>query len=273
MMAKGASKAADAAARAASAAEQNAQRMAAESAEESAVASQDEAAAEALQSAYVPQVARELAAAKAAVARAAARAASRVERAAKTAGSVIKKAATTAGKAIYKASGIQSIVSCVTNPNLASCVRAAVTVVGLALTIATGGLSVGVEVGVDAATDAAADAATDMATDSAADATEDVTDETGGDALDSSRGAGGKVWDAMKVKTPGIQSCNWVSALSAAASAISPMLLCRGSEAGTSWEIRLWAPLLARSATPTSATLAALRLAPRRAWPTHSEAT
>jgi hypothetical protein len=31
-------------------------------------------------------------------------------------GSVIKKAATTAGKAIYKASGIQSIVSCVTNP-------------------------------------------------------------------------------------------------------------------------------------------------------------
>ena len=198
-------------------------------------------------------------------------------RAAKTAGSVIKKAATTAGKAICKASGIQSIVSCVTNPNLASCVRAAVTVVGLALTIATGGLSVGVEVGVDAAadaaTDAAADAATDMATDSAADATEDITDETGGDALDSSRGAGGKVWDAMKVKTPGIQSCNWVSALSAAASAISPMLLCRGSEAGTSWEIRLWAPLLARSATPTSATLAALRLAARRAWPTHSEAT
>jgi RHS repeat-associated protein len=204
MMAKGASKAADAAARAASAAEQNAQRMAAESAEESAVASQDEAAAEALQAAYVAQVARELAAARAAVARAAARAASRVVRAAKTAGSVIKKAATTAGKAIYKASGIQSIVSCVTNPNLASCVRAAVTVVGLALTIATGGLSVGVEVGVDAAadaaTDAAADAATDMATDSAADATEDITDETGGDALDSSRGVGGKMWDAMKVQ-------------------------------------------------------------------------
>ena len=70
-----------------------------------------------------------------------------------------------------------------TNPNLASCVRAAVTVVGLALTIATGGagavVDAGVDAAADAATDAAADAATDAATDSAADATEDVTDETG----------------------------------------------------------------------------------------------
>jgi hypothetical protein len=34
----------------------------------------------------------------------------------KTAATVVKRAAVTAGKAVYKASGIQSIVSCVTNP-------------------------------------------------------------------------------------------------------------------------------------------------------------
>ena len=139
-------------------------------------------------------------------------------------GSVIKKAATTAGKAIYKASGIQSIVSCVTNPNLASCVRAAVTVVGLALTIATGGagavVDAGVDAAADAATDAAADAATDAATDSAADATEDVTDTEGGGGL---KETAGDVWNKIK--------------------------LYRVSEGGHSWKTRLGAPLPARPAT------------------------
>jgi hypothetical protein len=135
-------------------------------------------------------------------------------------GSVIKKAATTAGKAIYKASGIQSIVSCVTNPNLASCVRAAVTVVGLALTIATGGAGAVVDAGIDAAADAAADAATDMATDSAADATEDVTDTEGGGGL---KETAGDVWNKIK--------------------------LYRVSEGGHSWKTRLGAPLPARPAT------------------------
>jgi hypothetical protein len=112
----------------------------------------------------------------------------------KTAATVVKRAAVTAGKAVYKASGIQSIVSCVTNPNLASCVKAAVIVGGPALSIATGGLSVGVEVAVDAA----ADAATDVAADAAADATEDVADTEGGGVLDSLKETAGDVWTKIK---------------------------------------------------------------------------
>jgi hypothetical protein len=87
----------------------------------------------------------------------------------------VKRVAVTAGKAVYKASGIQSIVSCVTDPSLASCVQAAVAVVGVALTVATGGAGAVLDVGLDAA----ADAATDVAVDTAADATEDVTEEGG----------------------------------------------------------------------------------------------
>jgi YD repeat-containing protein len=105
--------------------------------------------------------------------------------------------------------GIQSIVSCVTNPNLASCVRAAVTVAGLALTIATGGagavVDAGVDAAADAATDAAADAATDAATDSAADATEDVTDTEGGGGL---KETAGDVWNKIQpagTNRPGLQ--------------------------------------------------------------------
>jgi hypothetical protein len=73
-------------------------------------------------------------------------------------------------------------------------VKAAVTVGGLALSIATGGLSVGVEVGVDAA----ADAATDVAADAAADATEDVADTEGGGVLDSLKETAGDVWTKIK---------------------------------------------------------------------------
>jgi RHS repeat-associated protein len=174
-MSKGAADAADLAARVASAAERTAQRMAAYSAEESQIASRDEADAEGLSEAYAAQVARELAAARAAAERAAKEAAARVARAAKKAATVVKRVAVAAGKAVYKASGIQSIVSCVTDPSLASCVQAAVAVIGVALTIATGGAGAAVDVGLDAA----ADAATDVAVDAAADATEDVTEEGG----------------------------------------------------------------------------------------------
>ena len=98
--------------------------------------------------------------------------------------------------------------------------RAAVTVVGLALTIATGGAGAVVDAGIDAAADAAADAATDMATDSAADATEDVTDTEGGGGL---KETAGDVWNKIK--------------------------LYRVSEGGHSWKTRLGAPLPARPAT------------------------
>jgi RHS repeat-associated protein len=174
-LAKGAAGAASLAARIASSAERTAQQLAAYSAEESEIASRDEADAEALAEAYAEQVARELAAARAAAERAAAEAAARVARAAKTAATAVKRVAVTAGKAVYKASGIQSIVSCVTDPSLASCVQAAVAVIGVALTVATGGAGAVLDVGLDAA----ADAATDVAVDTAADATEDVTEEGG----------------------------------------------------------------------------------------------
>ncbi|HEY1734571.1 MAG TPA: RHS repeat-associated core domain-containing protein, partial [Acidimicrobiales bacterium] len=174
-LAKGAAGAASLAARIASSAERTAQQMAAYSAEESEIASRDEGDAEGLAEAYAAQVARELAAARAAAERAAAKAAARIARAAKAAASVVKKVAVTAGKAVYKASGIQSIVSSVTDPSLASCVQAAVAVVGVALTVATGGAGAALDVGLDAA----ADAATDVAVDAAADTTEDVTEEGG----------------------------------------------------------------------------------------------
>ena len=142
--------------------------------------------------------------------------------------------------------GIQSIVSCVTNPNLASCVRAAVTVVGLALTIATGGAGAVVDAGIDAAADAAADAATDMATDSAADATEDVTDTEGGGGLKETAGTCGIRYSPLEQTG---QDCGWGSVLPQAASAISQMELHQASEGGRSWKTRLGAPLRARPAT------------------------
>jgi RHS repeat-associated protein len=184
-LARGAANAADLAARVAASAEREAQEMAAYSAEESQIASRDAAEAESLSEAYAAQVARELAAARAAALRAAKAAAARIARAAKKAVTVIKRAAVTAGKAIYKASGIQSIVSCVTNPSMASCVKAAIAVVGVALTVATGGLGAVADVGLDAA----ADAATDVAVDAAADATEDAgTDVAEGAASDAAEG-------------------------------------------------------------------------------------
>jgi hypothetical protein len=149
--------------------------MAAYSAEESEIASRDEANAEGLSEAYAAQVARELAAARAAAERAAKEAAARVARAAKRAATVVKRVAVAAGKAVYKASGIQSIVSCVTDPSLASCVQAAVAVVGVALTVATGGAGAAVDVGLDAA----ADAATDVAVDAAEGASETAAEDAG----------------------------------------------------------------------------------------------
>ena len=175
-MARGAADAADLAARVASSAERTAQRMAAYSAEESEIASRDAADAEGLSEAYAAQVARELAAARAAAERVAKEAAARVARAAKKAATVVKRVAVAAGKAVYKASGIQSVVSCVTDPSLASCVKAAVAIVGVALTVATGGAGAAVDVGLDAAVDASTDVAVDAAEDASETAAEDASD-------------------------------------------------------------------------------------------------
>jgi len=59
-------------------------------------------------------------------------------------------------KAAYKYSGAQDVVSCVTDPNLASCVKAAATV---ALVVATGGEGEAEVVARDAAEQGGADAA------------------------------------------------------------------------------------------------------------------
>jgi hypothetical protein len=92
---------------------------------EAAVAAHDDAVVAKLTAAYAKQQARKLAKA----ARAAARA---VKKAAKK----LAHAAVTVAKAAYKYSGAQDVVSCVTNPHLSSCVKAAVTV---ALVVATAG--------------------------------------------------------------------------------------------------------------------------------------
>ena len=99
--------------------------LAAVAAREAAVAAYDDALVARLTAAYARQQARKLAKAARAVARA-------VKKAAKK----VAHAAVAVAKAAYKYSGAQDVVSCVTNPHLSSCVKAAVTV---ALVVATAG--------------------------------------------------------------------------------------------------------------------------------------
>jgi RHS repeat-associated protein len=155
-VAEGAATAAQIAARVADAAEHTAQVLAAYAAQEEAIAARYQAEATSLAAAYARQVARELAAA----ARAAARA---VKKAAKVAGRI----AVVVAKAAYKYSGAQDIVSCVTNPTLSSCVKAALTVALVVGTLGEGEVEV-------VAIDAAEDIGTDVAEDVGADAAEDT---------------------------------------------------------------------------------------------------
>ena len=99
--------------------------LAAVAAQAAAVAAHDDALVVTLTAAYARQQARKLAKAARAVARA-------VKKAAKK----VAHAAVTVAKAAYKYSGAQDVVSCVTNPHLSSCIKAAVTV---ALVVATAG--------------------------------------------------------------------------------------------------------------------------------------
>jgi len=123
--AKGAARAADIAARLADAAARTAHVLAAVAAQEAAVAAHDDALVARLTAAYARQQARKLAKA----ARAAARAVKKVAK-------KVAHAAVAVAKAAYKYSGAQVGVSCVTNPHLSSCIKAAVTV---ALVMATAG--------------------------------------------------------------------------------------------------------------------------------------
>ncbi len=190
-MARGAAIAAALATRVADAAEQAARRLAAYAAAEAAIASRDQAEAESLTAAYAAQEARQLAALRAAAARALKRAAARVYRAVKKAAKVVAHAAVAVGKFAYKVSGAQAVVSCVTHPNLSSCLVAAAAVAVLITTVVTAGATAEAEVAVDAAADAAAEGA-DAAAEGGVDAA------AGGGAASGSETAGESASNALK---------------------------------------------------------------------------
>ncbi|HWM99541.1 MAG TPA: RHS repeat-associated core domain-containing protein, partial [Streptosporangiaceae bacterium] len=125
LAAKGAAKAADVAAKLADAAAHTAHVLAAVAAREEAIAAHDAALVAKLSAQYAKQMARKVAKAARAVARV-------VKKVAKK----VAHAAVAVAKAAYKYSGAQDVVSCVTNPHLSSCVKAALTV---ALVVATAG--------------------------------------------------------------------------------------------------------------------------------------
>jgi hypothetical protein len=119
-----------------------------------------------LSAACYQQEQRRLAALRAAAERAAKETAARAIRAVK----VVARVAVKVGKIAYKVSGVQSIVSCVTDPTLSSCLQAAVTVVMIAAIVATGGAA-----GVADAAEGAAESATESATKETAEATAEET--------------------------------------------------------------------------------------------------
>jgi hypothetical protein len=109
---------------------------------------------------------------------------------------VVKRVAVAAGKAIYKASGAQSVVSCVTDPTLSSCVQAAVAVGGAALTVATGGAGAAVDVAADAAVDATTDVAVDAAAEGASETAAEGAGAEAGDEVGHSCTVGGESFTA-----------------------------------------------------------------------------
>jgi len=148
--AKGAAKAAEVAARLADVAAQTAHSLAAVAAREAAIAVHDDALAARLAAAYAKQMVRKVA-----------KAARAVGRVLKKAAKAVGRAAVTVAKAAYKYSGAQDVVSCVTHPQLSSCIKAAVTV---ALVVATGGEGEVEVAAMDAAEEAGSGVAEQVAT-------------------------------------------------------------------------------------------------------------
>jgi hypothetical protein len=155
LVAKGAVKAADIAADLADAAARTAEILGAIAAKEAGTAAHDDAVVAALTAAYAKEMARKAAAAL--------RAAARVV---KAAAKKVARAAVVVAKAAYKYSGAQDVVSCVTDPHLASCLKAAATI---ALVVATGGEGEVEVAAIDAAEQAGTDAAERVAVDAAED--------------------------------------------------------------------------------------------------------
>ena len=145
-LATGAATAAELATRAADAAARTAQQLSTYAAQESAVANRYAAEAEYLAGAYAVQQARKAKAAALAAARAVKKAADRAGRAIAKAAKVVGRAAVAVGKVAYKVSGIQSMVSCATNPSVASCVQAGISLAMDVSMVATGGADAGAAV-------------------------------------------------------------------------------------------------------------------------------
>jgi hypothetical protein len=165
-LARGAAGAAGLAQGLADRAEGEAQALGAIAARDKAAAQHDIAAARALAAALAREVVRKAATVVRAVARVVAKAAV-----------VVGKAAVAVAKVAYKVSGVQSIVSCVTDPGLSSCLQAALTV---ALVVGTAGSGEIADIAAEGALDAAEDAGAAAAEDTA----EATAEKTGTDTAD-----------------------------------------------------------------------------------------
>jgi hypothetical protein len=176
--ARGAATAAALATRVANAAARTARSLAAYAAQESALASRYTSEAKNLASAYAAQQLRKAKAAALAAARALKKAAAKVGRAATKVAKVVGKVAVAAGKIAYQASGIQSIVSCVTDPTLSGCVQAAISVVQDASIVATGGADAGAVVAEEIAEESVVGAGEAVAEDATEDAVEEGAEST-----------------------------------------------------------------------------------------------
>ena len=103
-----------------------------------------------LAGAYAVQQARKAKAAALAAARAVKAAAARAARAVTKAVKTVARVAVTVGKAAYKVAGIQNIVSCVTDPSVAGCVQAGISLAMDVSVVANGGTDAAAVVGEEA---------------------------------------------------------------------------------------------------------------------------
>jgi hypothetical protein len=165
-LAKGAAKAAESLGKLADTAVNAAKSLAAQAAQAAAAAPQYQAEAGALARALTKEVAHKIGKVIRAVGRV-------VKKAAKKLG----RAAVAVGKAAYKYSGAQDVVSCVTNPTLAGCAKAALTV---ALTVGTAGEGEVAEIGLNAAEHVGEDVAENAGAHTAEDLGEDAATSCGG---------------------------------------------------------------------------------------------
>jgi RHS repeat-associated protein len=167
LLARGAAAAAALATRLADAAARTARELSAYAAEESAIASRDASEATALARAYAVQEARKIAAAARAAKAALEKAKAQIERGAAKALQVAGSVGMTVLKVAYQASGLQSIVSCVTDPSVAGCVQAGISILTDLAVVGTAGAGAGVAVAEDALEEGAIDAGEAAAEDGA----------------------------------------------------------------------------------------------------------